>query len=270
MPHTPNPPNGKTIADLIDGTLASPTRLLTVIALFSSLAGLAILVMWAVTRLFGVQTKELQLGGAGSHVVFQRTDSSGDTESLVVVNPEGWQKTTLSIMAGDRLTFSANGRVAIDMHEIWNNAELRGQFERMHAAQQGIRANDASETRVPEDFFTPEERQQLILNRPWVDPDGFDLKDFAPEFRSRRSRYLLPNEHAGGLVAAIKGDADGMPGRNDAVFVGKSMDYLAPRDGWLWFTINDVQYADPDHNNPSLFYNDNIGSFWARVVVKRK
>jgi hypothetical protein len=44
-------------------------------------------------------------------------------------------------------------------------------------------------------------------------------------------------------------------------------DYVAPRDGQLWLTVNDVQYNDP--KNPNLFYNDNIGMFWARITVKK-
>jgi hypothetical protein len=259
---------GKTMGDLLDGILIDPKRWLAVIALLVFLSLLVLLVMGVFTWLFGVETKEVQFGGADSHVIFHRVDKqSGNQESVVVVNPEGWQKTGVQVRAGDRISFYANGKICIDLNEIVKKSQLLETYENKWTIKEGIKRDDPSEKRVPEDYFTAEERKSLILNRPWVDPDGFDLSRFQPSFRSRRSRYLLPDDHAGGLVAAIKGDAGGTPVKSDAFFVGRFKEnYSVSEAGWLWFTVNDVQYNDLD--NPYLFYNDNIGSFWVRVVLK--
>jgi hypothetical protein len=67
-------------------------------------------------------------------------------------------------------------------------------------------------------------------------------------------------------LVAIKDGAE-EPARADAFFVGREKELVAARDGVLWFTVNDVQFNDP--RNKDLFYNDNIGSFWVQIAVKR-
>jgi hypothetical protein len=52
-----------------------------------------------------------------------------------------------------------------------------------------IRRNDALGTRAPEDSFTEAEQHELILDRPWVDPNGFSLDQFHPSFLSRLQGY---------------------------------------------------------------------------------
>jgi len=194
---------------------------------------------------------------------------------MVIVNPEGWQRTEIEVRPGDRLSFDADGKVCIDLSDILEKVARRLKFEDDYAKKLSIRRDDPNEKRVPEDYFTPDERKELILNRPWVGPDGFDLEHFQPSFQSRKDRYLLPGKNAAGLVAAVKSGSKVAPGKQDAFFVGKSKDCVvgegedcsASQKGWLWFTVNDVQYNDPA--NPNLFYNDNIGVFWVRVVLKR-
>jgi hypothetical protein len=260
--------NGKTVGDVFDAILVEPRRWLALLVLLGGLSGLAMLVMFVFTRLFQVETSEVRFGAADSHVVFQRVqDRTGSGEYIAVVNPEGWQSTAIIVHRGDHITLAAGGKVCIDLNEIWEKVQLRKQYEdKLTNGPPYIRPNDPQETRVPEDFFTDQQKQSLILDRPWVDPDGFNIDIFKPGFRSRKNRYLLPDMPAGGLVAAIK-DGSQEPGRQDAFFVGHQDDTVAPNDGILWFTVNDVQYSDP--NNRNLFYNDNIGVFWVHVVLKR-
>jgi hypothetical protein len=154
------------------------------------------------------------------------------------------------------------------MNDILETVARRKEYE--EALVKGppcIRRDDPTETRVPEDFFTDKQKESLIVHRPWIDPEGFSLDAFQPDFRSRRNRYLLPNENAGGLVGAIKDGAE-EPARPDAFFVGREKELVAARDGVLWFTVNDVQFNDP--RNKNLFYIDNIGSFWVQIAVKRE
>jgi hypothetical protein len=260
--------HGKTLGDVLDAILLEPKRWLALVGLLTALSCLAMLVMFIFTRLFHVQTSEVRLGGGDSHVVFQRVqERTGSGEYLVVVNPEGWQSTGVVVHPGDHISFYAGGKVCIDLNEIWERVQLRKQYEdQLARGPHGIKPDDPNETRVPEDFFTEKQKQSLILQRPWIDPDGFSLDVFQPSFRSRRGRYLLPDKPAGGLVAAIK-DGSTEPGRPDAFFVGHQSEMVAAKEGVLWFTVNDVQYNDPHNRN--LFYNDNIGVFWVRVVVNR-
>jgi hypothetical protein len=260
---------GKTIGDVMDAILLEPRRWLGLVGLLVVLSGLAMLVMFVFIRLFHVETSEVRLGGSDSHVVFQRIqESTGNGEYLVVVNPEGWQTTGIIVHSGDHISFSAGGKICIDVNEIWAKVQLRKQYEdQLAQGPHGIKENDPNETRVPEDFFTDQQKQSLVLDRPWIDPDGFSLDVFKPSFRSRRNRYLLPDKPAGGLLAAVK-DGSEEPGRQDAFFVGHQYDLVARSEGVLWFTVNDVQYNDP--NNRNLFYNDNIGVFWVRIAVKHE
>lgn len=260
--------SGKTIGDVLDAILMEPRRWFALVLLLTVLAGLSILILFLVTRIFQVQTSEIELGGKNSHVVLQRIqESTGKEEYLVNVSPVGWESTGIPVAAGDRITISAGGKIAIDMNEIWEKVQLRKKYEdELVNGPPFIKRDDPKETRVPEDFFTEEQKQSLILHRPWVDPDGFSLDVFQPDFRSRRNRYLLADKPAGGLVAAVT-DGSSEPGRPDAFFVGREKEFVVAKDGILWFTVNDIQYSDP--KNPNLFYNDNIGSFWARIVVKR-
>lgn len=260
--------SGKTMADVLDDILMQPRKWFSLLLFLTIVSALIMLVMFVFTRLFDVETSEVQVGGSNSHVVFERVESrTGNAEYLVVVSPEGWQRTGIVVQAGSEVSFSAGGRICIDLNEIWAKVQLRKQYEEAVVREQGIRSNDPTENRVPEDFFTADEKRSLILDRPWVDPNGFSLDAFQPSFRSRRAQYLLPDKPAGGLIAAFK-NGPSEPARADAFFVGSQDSVSAPTDGELWFTVNDVQFSDP--NNRNLFYNDNIGTFWVKIVVKRR
>lgn len=167
---------------------------------------------------------------------------------------------------GDHITVTAGGKVCVDMHSIWENVERRLHYENEWVEKEKIRRDDPEETRVPKQFFTKEERASLILTRPWVGPNGFSLDSYKPSFRSRREHYLIPSEPAGGLVAGIGGK--NVPSSGSLFFAGQHNDSIADKSGELWFTVNDVQFDDP--TNRELFYDDNIGSFWVKVIVKRK
>jgi hypothetical protein len=260
---------GRTIGDVMDGILTEPKRGLALIVLLASLSLLVIGIMLLVNHLFDLQTSEIEVGNGNSHVVLQQVQGrSGNGNYVVIVNPEGWQNTEIPVHSGDQISVVAGGKIAIDMYDVWQKSQRRTDYET--ALEKGppyLRPNDPNETRVPEDYFTEEQKESLRLTRPWTDPDGFSLEVFKPSFKSRRSLYLLPKENAGGLVAAIKGGAD-EPSKADAFFVGRKKDLVASKDGFLWFNVNDVQYYK-DPANPNLFYNDNIGSFWVLIAVKR-
>ncbi len=264
--------HGRTWADVAGELLVRPRMWLPLLG-FVALVWMAVIagVFW-VPRLFSAQATEFTLGGAGSHLIIQSVEKNGSGLYVLVVSPQGWQASGISVRKGDHLHFAAGGKVCIDVNSIIEMVAKRKKYEDEWARRKQIRTNDSTETRVPEDYFTEKEQHDLILDRPWVDPNGFSLDVFRPSFRSRRERYLLPGEPAGSLVAAI-GDAYREPAREGTFFVGvgdkvahRGDEIVASNDGWLWFNINDVQYADALNRN--LFYNDNIGFFWVRVTVK--
>jgi len=264
--------HGRTWADVVGELLVQPRMWLPLLG-FLALVWVAVIagVFW-VPRLFSAQTTEFTLGGAESHLVIQSVEKNGNGLYVLVVSPQGWQPSGISVRKGDQVRFAAGGKVCIDVNSIIEMVAKRKKYEDEWARRKQIRTNDRTETRVPEDYFTEREQRDLILDRPWVDPNGFSLDVFRPSFRSRRERYLLPEEPAGSLVAAI-GEAYREPPKEGAFFVGvgdkvahRGNEWVAPNDGWLWFTVNDVQYADALNRN--LFYNDNIGFYWVRVTVK--
>jgi hypothetical protein len=258
---------GRTFGDVFHDVVTYPRNMFMFFVFCSAVAVSLMGLMWMFIHVFGLVPSEAELGDKDSHVVFQQVQAgTGNGVYFVIVSPQGWQNTSIAVHAGDKLTFSASGRVCIDMGDILDKVNLRKTFEKQIAAAKGIRTGDPQEHRAPEDYFTDDQLKLLTPNRPWVDPDGFNLDDpqFKPSFLSRKDRYLLPGKPAGGLAAAIvSGVNEPMPA--DAFFVGASNSLSAPKDGELWFNVNDVQFSkDPK----TLFYNDNIGSFWVKVSVK--
>jgi len=260
--------NGKTFADVFDQVLSQPIRWLALLGFLAALCGLVILVMFVFTRLFAVEPSEFQLGGTNSHILFAKEQhQGGDREYVAIVNPQGWQATAIPVNSGERVSFVAGGKICLDLNEISEMVRKKKSYEDEWEKKEGLRENDPTDKRVPEDFFTEEEKKSLTVGRRWVDPDGYDLNVFEPRFRGRRDRYLLPDKQAGGLVGGVSQESI-EPERSDAFFIGRKAEYTATKDGTLWLTVNDVQYSDP--NNKYLFYNDNIGSFWVRIVVKSR
>lgn len=267
---------GRTMGDFFYEVLSSPKKSMTLILLATGLTALGLLGAWGLIELFHVQTSEIELGATDQHIIFKSVQKGVD-EYLVVVNPEGWQNSGIEIKYGDHLNFIAGGKICIDMHHIIENTQRRMKLEDYYSTHPPyIREKDDSETRAPEDAFSPGEREGLELERPWTPPDGFKLEGkYAPRWRARKARYLFPDQGAGGLVAAIHKATSGEPDKSETFFVGSRRNLPADKesvgvetDGNLWFTVNDIQFSDPVV--PGLFYNDNIGLFWVKVIVTHK
>jgi hypothetical protein len=259
---------GRTLADILDSVLDKPARAWPLLCLIVTIAGVIVVTTWALMQILQVQASDVTIGSKDSHVVFQSVHKlTGNHEFVVIVSPEGWQNTGIDIHSGDKISFAAGGKICIDMNSIWEKVQLRKQYEDAIAKAHNILRDTDKETRVPEDYFTDAQKKSLILDRPWVNPDGFSLDKFQPSFRSRRNRYILPDKPAGGLIASITAGTS-EPSRQDAFFVGREHDLVSDKDGQLWFNVNDVTYGDPQNQN--LFFNDNVGSFWVHMTVKSK
>ena len=255
------------MADFLDNLLTDPKRWLGLFMLLGSLSLMALLISWLVTRFFGVSATEIRLGPESSRVVFESVEKgTANREILVLVHPQGWQKTDIDIEPGNHLLFKAEGSVNIDLAGIIDDVQLRGKFENEVAAKYKLIRTPA-EKRVPEDFFSAEQRQRLQLVRGWIDPDGFKNSSYA-SWPGRRERRILPDENAGGLLAALKTSSGEVPLKSETFFVGRTQRFVASARGTLWFTVNDVHSSDG--GNPNLFFNDNVGLFWVKVRITGK
>ncbi len=258
--------SGKTMADFLDGLVTDPKRWLGLIGFLACLSVMVMLLGFAFTKLFGVSAKEVQLGQATS-VIFESVErGTRNRELLVLVHPQGWQKTDIRVESGDHLSFNAEGSVNIDLAGIIANVQHRLQLEDEIAKKNNI-IRTPTEKRVPEDFFSPEQRQSLQLDRAWIDPYGFKNESYV-NWPGRRDRRVLPENNPGGLIAAIKTGSEDFPTRPETFFVGRTRKRDATTGGSLWFTVNDIQYNDPANRN--LFFNDNVGLFWVKVKISPK
>lgn len=58
------------------------------------------------------------------------------------------------------------------------------------------------------------------------------------------------------------------PDRSDAFGIGSRGEIVAPIDGTLWLSVNDV-WDDDDPEYPAKFYDDNLGFYWVTLQTTR-
>jgi hypothetical protein len=227
-------------------------------------------VYYAVIRTLPKQTKEFKINGVGSIVLSQPT-AEGGQEYLVVIHPQGWQETAISVKDGDTLTFDAGGNIYIDLGGLNESLRLRRQFEDQLVARDTKTRKWPAEraTLAPEDRFTPEQRSSIKPVWSWNGPDGNNAtKDLS--FPARREKTIIPSANYGTLLGAIRESGVSVPDRQDAFVVGAhTQGFVVKRSGKLYFTVNDV-WDDNDPSFPEKFYIDNIGFFYVRVIVTPK
>ena len=243
---------------MVIGLLAAVTAVLAVI-----LGAVIVVAFTLIARTFDLRPSQLSLfGGAG--ILLQATHGSDDRrEYLVLVNPQGWERTEIHVEAGDTLHVTAQGRVQISSGGLVRSGEARRAVERRWIEQGRI---DLAAGRTPEDWFpdslSPTERQSIVPERSWLGPSG-DQKGSVQDHRypGRTRRKVMPDMPYGGLLAAV------VPLSQDTayrpIFVGSDTTIVATHAGHLWFTVNDVQHP------LNLFFVDNIGGFLVRVAVQR-
>jgi hypothetical protein len=213
-------------------------------------------------------TGQLKLG-SGSIIFSQETEGGGNAY-LVVISPQGWQETGIPVHEGDRLKIEASGRVHIDLSGL--NASLS---ERRAADARAINDEKTAgkwdaekDTFAPEDHYTEDEKRKMRPTWHWTGPDG--IADTALHaMKARMERTVLPGGNYGALLGAIR-ETGVTPAPADVFLVGSGSnvsghDIVAKRGGKLYFTVNDVQSYDKDY--PNLFFEDNIGFFYAKVTV---
>ena len=269
---------GKTFADVLDGLLNQPKKFLY-FSLMVLCLGLVIVSIYflllKVTRGSGLNPSEVQFSALGS-VHFQST-VNGKKQYLVVVRPQGWQNTQISLKAGEHLSFQAAGRVSIDLHGLVDAAQTMYELEQKEKGKIDF-SQPADSQKTPEDFFDQDpdvkaRYQTLKSNFPslWAEPDGLrdenrNLIIQDKDYPGRTKNKAMLKEPYGALIGTI---TSSQPLDKKEFFpIGKEKLWMpAPAEGDLWLNINDViDKSDPLESK--LYYFDNIGFFWVKITIE--
>ena len=263
------PDSAKSIADLISSMLEDWEKFGRFLLLLLVACLLALGVSYSVLKMLPSNTGQVKLG-SGS-IIFSQPTQDGN-EFLVVISPQGWQESGISVRKGDHVSVQAFGRVHIDLSGL--NASLAAR----RAADQRVieeetkagRWEAEKNTFAPEDHYTADEKARMRPTWHWTGPDGIgDTSIHA--LKARMDRSVLPGANYGALLGAIR-ESGVTPASSDVFLVGSGTDKsgipIEPkRDGKLYFTVNDVLSNDKDY--PDMFFEDNIGFFYAKVTISK-
>jgi hypothetical protein len=258
----------KSFADVFDSMLTDWKKFLSFLLLSFSLLVIVFVGFVAMNKYSGSTIKEINLSATGSKVLFETVSPGGGKEYLLVVHPQGWQNTGIHIDQGSKITFKADGRVNIDGGGLFRTVTYRKDLEDKKKEEHHLDEKSADERQTPEYYFSDEEKKKVMLQRPWVDPDGFapnttDERILGLTYGNRVERLELKGENLGCLIGRI-GDLS----RNSQVFkIGEKLDNITTQaTGDLWLNVNDVKNLQPDLPQ-QMFYQDNVGFFWVVVTI---
>jgi hypothetical protein len=253
---------GASIADLLSTVLGDWNKFGKFLLLLFSIVLLVFGLLYGVLHNLPQATQEIKFG-SGS-ILFSRSTKDGQ-EFLVVVSPQAWQETGISVAAGDTIKFEAGGKVNIDL------AGLNVALQARHEADERILAQEAKspqweqekDTFAPEYHYTAEDKQKITPRWRWSDPNGL-AETMQLALPARQKRTVFPEKGYGTLLGAIR-ETGAQPSHDDVFFIGVSNAIVAKRSGKLYFVVNDVLFNDKDF--PDMFFVDNIGSYYVRVTV---
>ncbi len=266
------PDAAQTFADLLSALLDDWKKFGKFLLLVFFVCLLALGLVYGILRRLPRATREVKFG-TGS-ILFSQPTEDGQ-EYVVVISPQGWQETGISVKKGDTINFEVGGKVNIDLEGLNVALDARRAAENRIIGEEkkAGRWEKEKDDFLPELHYTPEDKLNARPRWRWNGPDGMsdqEMKDARKRDETaspaRQKRAVLPAKGYGALLAAIR-ETNVLPAPADAFFVGSSGVYVAPRSGKLYFTVNDVIADDKDF--PDMFFIDNIGSFYARVSVSK-
>lgn len=266
----------KTFADVFNGILTEPRKFLSFLGLIGSLSLLFLLIAWLVTSILGIKTqdiKELNISSSGAHILLESVTGK-NREYIVIVPPQGWQRSGIELKKGDQIRFIAEGAVNVDLWSVMQKATKRHEVEDRITLKRRLDRRSTDPNSVPEHYFstdlTKEEQDQLKLLRPWTGPNGNEeIKVYENAFAGRITKRIIPSAPLGALIGAVTEKVNNLPNKQDAFLIGKNYggeEFYSQKDGELWFNINDV-WDEEDTGYPNKFYDDNVGYFWVKVLI---
>lgn len=251
------------------------------------LLAIALLGTFHLADTFGLMPAEVDIKSDGTTIRLER-EGRGETEYLLMVHPQGWQNTRISVDPNDLVEFDASGSINIGLHRLLESINARHAYEaKLSACQSGTApcrtALDSAFRQAfdqngrglvaPEDYLSPAEVESIRPRYAWSGPEGDpgDTTDRGWPLRTRRK--IKPGLAYGRLLGIVR-VGDDIPKRAEfgrIIDIGAgtvvSMDSVHAH-GHLWLVVNDVW---DDHNSfPEKFFVDNVGSFWVRVRVRHK
>src|SRR6266705_1113249 len=269
---------GKTFADVLD-TLLTDRRKLGYFSFLTILVPgivmlLAVIVFGQFPRWLGAENSQISIGGFETQFLFQST-SANKEEYLMIVHPQGWQDSGIEVEKGARMSFRAGGQIHIDFNGLRQQAEDRSTMEKRLEKSKHLDRDSDDQNNLPEMYFSEEwdtnSHETIWAHlkdqrkfRPWVGPEGYDPSLQA--WRARQKRRAFPEARLGELIGQIK-DSKGSP-LDKAFEIGTGIgmpDVHTKESGHLWLAINDV--VDPTY--PELFFADNLGFCWVKVVIEK-
>jgi hypothetical protein len=208
---------GKTFADVFDSLLTDWRRLGVFAILVATTVGAGCLVFWLTLTLLHVRPSQLQISALGGQISLQTTTANG-TEYLMVIHPQGWEETPISVRKNQKVSFEAEGQVCIDGFSLFKVAQLMNELEQHYKDDQRMkddRSKPADAQPVPEQFYSTDVKETLsaCLKSLWTGPEGFNADGkatddlicpphFDPrpeEFRARPADHFRDPQY-GGLV----------------------------------------------------------------------
>jgi hypothetical protein len=265
---TPTPPldadrTGKTFADVFYSIITDWRKFVSFLALLFSLSVLVFLASALIINRFKVESvSEVDL--SSGKILFQTT-IGGKSEYVTIVHPQGWQDTDIRVKKGERIKITSGGSITVDLFGIVETVGRRKELEKKYERKEGLRRASDEANQTPEFYFSDEDRDSLKFNRGWVSPNGYDALFTKQSFRARSKRKILPDKKLGMLLGAVN-TGNQHPEKAQVFPIGTGLDdFIVPADGYLWFVVND-DTNDYDPTNIDLFFGDNLGFFWVKVV----
>jgi hypothetical protein len=247
---------------------------------FRSFAMTSLVVLWTVAAggLFlwvagrnGLRATHLEISNSPRVVLQQATKDGSEYRVLVspAANPTPWQDSGIRIKPGDHVEIEAEGRVNINLYGLVQHVQKRHEIEARIGLdlRQHRLALRPDTSRLPERYYTEDDRRALNVKRGWSGPDGYEGLDGITDaaYPARTANKLVPQAPFGVLLGAVhEGTRD--PQRQEAFLIGAHSSKDLAADGTLWFAVNDVWDAQ-DQRFPDKFYVDNLGFFLVRVLV---
>jgi hypothetical protein len=272
------------LRDVLRDVISDWRKVLRAFVFIVLVIGVFVFGAWIFTKLLHLQTKELRLG-TGGYVLLTKQEGE-NAISLVLVYPQDWENSGIRVKKGDSLAFQADGRVNIDVAGLVQKVGEREAAEKKLLARARKRNKDFDIGHfLPERLFKYDDQDKNFRPaRAWADPDGYEgAEDTA--WPARTCNKILPEAHYATLIFAIRPPNSGPPTRTQsetpcppipssqrwsdplyAIGKGGGKQFVADKDGDIWFIVNDVWDGD-DKYYPDKFYVDNMGAFFVNVTV---